>query len=255
MVEKLLDYYAGLHAPQLSPSTSIERENETSPPKGLLQRFEEFVRETKDNFIVINTSLKDKDREIKELKSKLFLAEETIKELQDALQYQIGRNVPHGLATTLRQEKTLLIGDSGLKEVKADDLHENVLVRTLPEANMDLLKSWIEEKLDYSLCECIIYCGTQDLLDDDVPVERVLDGLGSAIAELKRKNSDINVKVCELIPSRKLNGLQDRINLYNVKLHDWCTDNGVTVINTGDFFRLGTGDLDVNCYECHNERV
>ena len=83
LVEKLLDYYAGLHAPQLSPSTSIESiENETSPPKGLLQRFEEFVRETKDNFIVINTSLKDKDREIEELKSKLFLAEETIKELK-----------------------------------------------------------------------------------------------------------------------------------------------------------------------------
>ena len=41
----------------------------------------------------------------------------------------------------------------------------------------------------------------------------------------------------------------DKINLYNHKLLNWCSNNGVTFIRTGDYFRLGTGEVDVNCYD------
>ncbi|XP_064081864.1 uncharacterized protein LOC135198222 [Macrobrachium nipponense] len=70
----------------------------------------------------------------------------------------------------------------------------NAMIRTLPEANLDLLKSWIREKLEISPKECIIYCGTQDLLHEDVALERVLDNLGTIVAELKEKNNDVVVK-------------------------------------------------------------
>ena len=252
LIDKLVVHYRNIEETQSSPDTSQERENgnfQSPYPPDLLRKFEKFVRETKDNLYVVNNSLAEKEREIKELKNRLFFAEETIKQLEEALQNQNEMNTRQPLVPAQDGGNILLIGDSSIKEVKPSDLHKNVMIRTLPEANVDLLKSWITEKLDRSLKECIIYCGTQDLLDEDITLENVLDNLGTAVAELKERNHEINVKVCELVPTLKTDNLQVRINQYNIKLREWCNNNGVTLIKTQDFFRLGTGDVDVNCYE------
>ncbi|KAK7085881.1 hypothetical protein SK128_018279, partial [Halocaridina rubra] len=78
--------------------------------------------------------------------------------------------------------------DSGLQEVKSSDLHTDVIVRTIKEANMNLLKFWITEKLAYALKHCIVCCGTEDMLDD-VTMESLLEDLGTIVAELKRRKT------------------------------------------------------------------
>ena len=72
-----------------------------------------------------------------------------------------------------------------------------------------------------------------------MPWKKILDDLGSIVAELKGKNAEINVKVCELVPSLKENGLQDRVSSYNIKMQDWCEQNGISVIR-----RMITLDLE-----------
>ena len=251
LIEKLLIYYRSIEEAQVFLTENNEREDEReiSNSAELFRRFENFMRETKDNFLVVNNSLAEKEKEIDELKTKLFFAEETIKHLQETLQKRTGSHGYQSPLPAAQDGSILLIGDSSLKEVKSSDLQENVIIRTLPEANMSLLKSWITEKLDHSPNECIIYCGTQDLLDEDQALEKVLDSLGTTIAKLKEVNDEINVKVCELVPALEKDCLNTRIDLYNSKLVKWCNENGVTFIKTQEFFKLGTGDVDTNCYE------
>ena len=114
---------------------------------------------------------------------------------------------------------------------------------------MTLLKAWIAEKLNYSLKECIIYCGLQDIMDEETTIDEMLDSLGSTIADLKDKHDNVSVKVCELVPSLKTDELAEKISRYNSKLTEWCNNNDIVVIKTDKYFRLGTGDIDINCYE------
>ena len=149
----------------------------------------------------------------------------------------------------MEEKKTLLIGDSCLQEIKASDLNENVLIRTLPEANVSLIKSWIREKLEHPLLsECIIYGGAQDLLGEGEVSETIFDEIGEIITELKNKNEDVNIKICELVPSVKSADISYKINDYNSKLLRWCEDNGIVYVKTENYLRLGTGDIDETCY-------
>ena len=256
LIEKLILHYKSIQEAEAYLTENPERENEREIPNTteLFYRFGNFMRETRDNFLVVNNSLAEKEKEIEELKTKLYFAEETIKQLEEILQKQTGSHTHQTELPSSHDGSVLLIGDSSLKEVKSSDLKQNVMIRTLPETNMNLLKSWIMEKLDHSPKECIIYCGTQDLLDEGVALEKVLDSLGAAVAELKKKNDEINVKVCELIPTLENNGLNTRINQYNSKLVEWCNSNGVCFVKTQEFFRLGTGDVDAICSENKDDK-
>ena len=177
------------------------------------------------------------------------MAEEKIKTLQEALQMHDENRGGLRYNPISKEKKILLIGDSCLQEIRASDLKENVMIRTLPEANVSLIKSWIVEKLDNPLTDCIVYCGAQDLLEEEKTTEAILDELGDFVAELKSKNENITVKVCELVPSLKSVNFVNKINLYNNKLLDWCSNNGIVYIRTEDYFKLGMGDVDVNCYD------
>ena len=257
LIDKLMTYYSSHQEPtsEVAADREIslgqERENEVQSQTELLKKFEQFVRETNDNFYVINNSLKEKDREIQELKTQVFLAEEKIRTLQEALQKRSESCEEHDdrISSTLEEKKTLLIGDSCLQEIKTSDLKENVLIRTLPEANVSLIKSWIREKLDHpALNECIIYGGAQDILGEEQVSELIFDEIGEIVAELKDKKEDINIKFCELVPSLKSADFAYKINDYNSRLRGWCQDNGVVYIKTENYFRLGTGDIDETCY-------
>ena len=189
-----------------------------------------------------------KDKEIEELKTKLFLAEERIKTLQGAVEKCMAgehhnRNSGDG--------KSLLVGDGYLKEVQSSDRSEETIVRTLPEADMDLLKSWVTEKMDFSIKSCVIYCGYQDLLKKDVDFENVFDDIGTIVAEIKRKNENVNVNICELVPSLNRE-VSSRIDDYNLKLSNWCDKNGVAFIKTNSYFKFGTGNVDESCYDIDN---
>ena len=201
VIEKLIEHFSTVNRQPTSPRTpttddSQEKENE-GVLSDLVERFEIFIRETNDNFYVVNNSLAEKEREINELKTKLFLAEEIIRNLRaDKGQTQSDKEV----STT---KKTLLIGDSNLQEIRNTDLQDDVMVRTLPETNVAMARSWIEEKLSNPLKECIIYCGTQDLLDKETTPEETSNDLGSLVADLKSNFEDIRIKICKLAPSLK----------------------------------------------------
>ena len=63
-------------------------------------------------------------------------------------------------------------------------------MRTIHGANIDLLRSWIAEKLDRTPTECVIYCGLNDIIEE-LPSENILDNLGSLISDLKEKNCEM----------------------------------------------------------------
>lgn len=262
LVDKLMLHYSRQNGS--TPSASVESvqssslfpsqegESEDRDFAELFRKFENFVRETNDNFYVVNNTLVEREREIQELKTQVFLAEEKIKTLQEALQRRDANTGGLGSNLTSNERKTLLIGDSCLQAIKASDLKESVIIRTLPEANMSLIKSWITEKLEHPLSECIVYSGAQDILEEEKSPEAILDELGDIVTELKSKNENIVVKVCELVPSMKSVDYVNKINIYNNKLLNWCSENGTVYIRTEHYFKLGMGDVDSNCYENDN---
>ena len=192
LIDKLMLRYSSQNGSSTAASTDVaeasssfhnrERDNEDYNLAELLGKFESFVRETNDNFYVVNSTLTEKEREIQELKTKVFLAEEKIKTLQEELLRRDRNSGGLGYDPVTREKKTLLIGDSCLQEMRAGDLRENVTIRTLPEANMSLIKSWIIEKLDHPLTECAVYGGAQDILQLDKTSETILDKLGDIVA-------------------------------------------------------------------------
>ena len=113
LIDKLLIHYKSMEKPRPSSDIDQEREKETNETNvtSLLHRFENFVKETNDNFYVVNKSLAEKEKEIEELKTKLYLAEEKIKHLQDSLQNHSGFANHDGPITAPNQGTTLLVGD------------------------------------------------------------------------------------------------------------------------------------------------
>ena len=254
IIEKLIVHFSALNRPPSTSQRSTTEDSQERENDGVLtdfiERFEIFIRETNDNFYVVNSSLAEKEREINELKTKLFLAEETIRSLQETLGNKGKAQNDDDIRSN---KKILLIGDSCLKEVRNSDLQDDVIVRTLPEANMTMIRSWIEEKLDYPLKECIIYCGSQDLLEREITPERSINDLEALVDDLKRNSDDITIKVCELVPSLKSEELTDKIYQFNAKLEEWCEPNGVIFVKTNGYFKLGTGEVDLLCYENADE--
>ena len=250
VIEKLMVHFSTLNRPLTSPRLSNTEDSQGKENEevlsDLIERFEIFIRETNDNFYVVNNSLEEKEREINELKTKLFLAEETIRKLQEERGNKEQFQNEEGITA---EKKTLLIGDSNLQEIRNTDLQEDVIVRTLPETNVAMIRSWIEEKLNHQLKECIIYCGMQDLLEKENTPEETSNELENLVADLKRNFEGIRVKICELVPSLKSVELNVKINQFNVKVEEWCESNGIVFVKTNEYFKLGTGEIDLFCYE------
>ena len=210
----------------------------------LLQRICQELEDVKVN-------MAKKDSEIGELNEMLKKAHVTINRLNDritTLEDQIG----HQKADTEmpNEEKTLLLGDDNLNEVRVSDLKEHCSVKSIKDINMDLLRCWVNERLDIIPTKCIIYCGLNDLTENE-NTSSILDDLGSLISELKNKNEEIDLYVCELAPSFN-EDTDDKITNFNEKLNQWSHVNGIKVIKTNLKFKLGTGEIDEMCYETEN---
>ena len=194
-----------------------------------------------------------KDSEIEELNEMLKTAHVTINRLNDRitrLEDQIEQqNADTEMPT---EEKTLLLGDDNLSEVRVSDLNEQCSVKSIKDINMDLLRCWVNERLDIIPTKCIIYCGLNDLIENE-NIGSVLDDLGSLISELKNKNEEIDFYVCELAPSLN-EDIDNKITSFNEKLNQWSHANGIKVIKTSLNFKLGTGEIDEMCYESENEK-
>ena len=213
----------------------------------LLEKFLQDIDEVKEN-------IAKKDSEIRELNEMLKNAHVTINRLNDritTLEDQIGNqdinsNIP-------KEEKILLLGDDNLREVRVSDLNELCSVKSIKDINLDLLKCWINERLDIIPTKCILYCGLNDLNEND-NVNSVLDDLGSVISELKTKNEEIELFVCELAPSLNEN-IDTKIIDFNEKLNQWSIVNGIKVVKMNLNFKLGTGEIDEMCYESSEDKM
>ena len=243
--DKLVDMI--MHA-QGSSRALLDQNGEDESAVSLHRIFRE-LREMREK-------LAEKDTEIEELNSAIKNAQITINRLSDRVTTLEDKVKNNELCVTestrllrppLMPERTLLLGDSTLSEVHSSDLGENCSIRTLQGATMDLARCWVKEDLDWSPTKCVLYCGIHDVIEDDSP-EVVLDNLGSLIADLKVKNENMEISVCELVPSVNEEDLDIKINQFNNKLDKWSESNGISIIKTNLEFRLGTGEVNELCF-------
>ena len=203
----------------------------------------------------IKEKLELKDMEILELNELLKTSNVTINRLNDrltALEDQISdsRVPPRPEPNPVEVERTLLIGDENLSYIRPSDLGKECSVKTLKETTMDLTRCWIKEKLNWIPSKCVIYCGKNDLMETE-NYNNILDDLGSLVSELRNKNENVELFICELIPDLN-DGLDEKINTYNEKLHQWSAANGIKSLKTNIYFKWGTDDVDNVCYDVHN---
>ena len=109
---------------------------------------------------------------------------------------------PSGTSQQQQPERTLLIGDDNFLQIRTSDLDEKCSIRTIRDANIDLIRCWIHEKLTWIPRSCILYCGYQDMCEGNI-IEETFDRLGSLIACLKQFNENMDIYICELVPSVK----------------------------------------------------
>jgi len=255
--EKLVDMIMSKHD---SPSNdNNEQQRQMGDADSPLQKIISDIIELKGKVSI-------KDVMIEELNDMLKTAYVTINKLSDrvtALEDEVRRSkevssnsapgqdrAPTNSVSNTRPpcEKTLLLGDTNLSYVRAADLGEDCFIRTIKEANVDLLKCWVEEKLNWSPTRCILYCGLQDILEDASPTT-ILDNVGMLISILKQRCDNMEFYICQLVPTLKEGNLNDKILSFNEQLMDWSHSNGVSIIKTDLPFRLGTGDLDELCFD------
>ena len=168
----------------------------------------------------IKGNMAKKDSEIEELNEMLKKAHVTINRLNDRITTLEDQIVHQNADTEMpTEEKTLLLGDDNLNKVRVSDLKEHCSVKSIKDINMDLLRCWVNERLDIIPTKCIIYCGLNDLTENE-NTSSILDDLGSLISELKNKNEEIDLYVCELAPSFNEN-INNKITSFNEKLNQW----------------------------------
>lgn len=228
-----------------TPGDTSTQEDSTEPEGTDLLH---LAREIK----MIKSKLATKDMEIELLSTEVKAAYNTIEQLQHRvmeLEKHRESSEHHSAAERPAPSDTcLLLGDSNLSAILRSDLHHNCRVRTIPGANLDLLRSWVNEKLQKSPSECIIYCGTADILEKHSSAA-IFDNLGALISDMKEKNSTMTVHVCQVVPYSTHQEIQERIEGFNDDLVKWAETNGIPVINTAPTFTLGTGDIDDLCFD------
>ncbi|KAK3889699.1 hypothetical protein Pcinc_006265 [Petrolisthes cinctipes] len=202
----------------------------------------------------IKAKLHTKDLEIDLLNTEVKTAFETITALQqrvDDLEQKLcpnSREQPQAPNNNPLPPHCLLLGDINLRRVLRSDLDENCSVRTIHGSNFDLLRSWISEKLNWTPTECVIYSGIHDIIDES-PSENILDNLGSLISDLKDKNYEMNIYVCQVVPPTTVQQFKDQIETYNEHLLKRGESNGISIIKTPPHFRLSTGEQDDMCFD------
>lgn len=77
----------------------------------------------------------------------------------------------------------------------------------------------------------MIFCGVNDITNE-TPSDKFLDDFGSLTSDLKEKNGDIKVYVCQIVPHVRLDQFSGQSEAYNEHLLSWGESNGVKIIKT-----------------------
>ena len=192
------------HSPadQQHPSAVTQRgvaDNTESPASswllGSCDRKERRLLELEKNMETIFGKLEIKDSEIELLNTEVKTAYSTIEMLTKRISELENQNNGQAVQQMLTSDvapphNCLLLSDTNTQRVRSSDLGENCSVKTIARANMDLLRSWVEQKMQTIPSECIINCGLYDI-QNSVSPEHILDDLGSLISNLKEKKMAI----------------------------------------------------------------
>ena len=207
----------------------------------------------------IKAELNIKNKQIEELNELLKAANVIINKLSDritTLEEKARQDLQNQGELSRRnqddEDRTLLLGDTNLIHVKASDLRRNCLVRTIKGGNYDLISSWVAERLNWKPSNCVLVCGTHDVLEGGSSIN-ILDSLGSLVAQLKQINEDMVIYICQIGPTLKTDALGEKLVHFNEQLENWCKENGVILIKTFLAFKLGTGEVDNSCYDVSEE--
>ena len=249
--DKLIEFIMEKHRASTSHSANKNNSESCIPS-------DEFHSE----LVELKEKLNMKDIEMEEINEMLKKAYITINKLSDrlsALEEKVKLNEvnqsksPPPIDQHLEpSKKSLFLGDTNLTHVLSSDLDKDCAIRTIKGANVNLIKSWVTEKLNWAPERCFLYCGFQDILDE-VTTNDILDSVGAPVTELKLLNENMDICICQLVPSLKADEYEAKINHYNTQLMEWSLQNGVSLIKTNSAFKLGTGDIDEMCYDLGGE--
>ena len=133
------------------------------------------------------------------------------------------------------KQSTLLIGSSILKNVKTNQLHENIAVRTFPGATISTIKSKLSD-LNIEKCETIIiHVGGNDA-DNGVELDSFHEEFETLIDSVS--DGTRRVIISGLLP-------RDTVDLepYNEILQSLCADNAVEFVDNYNSFLLASGEI------------
>ena len=248
--EKLIDLIMEKHRssrPNVSENGVQDLEMNPRDVMNSVEELRERINIRDSEIEELNELLKTAHVTINRLNDRLSSMEEQVKQLQITHTQQTPQVLQGSSSPNFSPERTLILGDTNLKDIRTSDLTNQCSIRTIKGANTDLIKCWISEKLQWAPGNCILYCGLQDIMDGSL-AEDILDRLGSLVAGLKQINEEMNIYICELVPVVRVQEYDESINNFNNQLATWSTNNGATVIKTNLQYRLGTGEVDQMCF-------
>lgn len=132
----------------------------------------EFIRSVFKDLEKIKSKLNIKDSEIELLNEEVRSAYTIIEHLQQRIsdlenQIKLGGKQQVESQKINIPSKCLLLGDSNLQHIRKSDLADTCSVRTIARANLDLLRTWLNEKLQWTPSCCVIYCGLYDIVEGE----------------------------------------------------------------------------------------
>ena len=266
--DQLIDKIMEKHSSSTNSTTSTTTDGhvpqdeqeigETPNPPPSLRTVLSDIHEIKEKLAIKDTEIDDLYEKLRKSDDIISRQQETINYLQEVIEHltsletgeqQQQNNQPHRTNPT----RTLLIGDSNMSSISPKDLTAESSIRTISDANIDLLRSWVNEKLNWIPARCIIYGGITDIQENKSP-SAILDDLSMLIGDLKAKNSDMIIHVCKLVPTIISDDLQAKINEFNDSLQEYCNTNLIEIINCNLPFRMATEDIDEMCFNVNTDK-
>ena len=225
---ELIEIIMARHSSPESPPAS-EYNHEEIDHQNIVQVLKELrERENVKDLQIeeLNEVLKAAHVTINKLSDRLSSLEEQVRALQCSSDSTARSTHPSPLdiiapPSQQQPEGTLLLGDDNFSQVRTSDLDEKCYIRTIRGANTDLTRCWVNEKLSWNPKSCILYCGYRDICEG-ILTEEIFDRLGSLITCLKQRNENMEIYLCELVPSIRDQTLDEKVNNFNSRLPEWC---------------------------------
>ena len=175
--------------------------------------------------------------EITELKNEVKQLRQQVATLQNDLQQKKWQ--------TFRNKKSLLIGDSLIRDIDQDKLIKTT-IKHIPGAKVSDVVQHLHEDMDCDgpLGNVIVCVGTNDCSDHVADLDEIADSFEAMVAELNSKvESPKNVVVSSIPPRKDDPKSQERVETLNKSLESIARRTGATFIDNERSFRLADNEI------------